>query len=189
MAFAASVLMIFSLSTQSIAAPKGAVLIDGESGRIYFELNKDEPLPMASTTKIMTALITLEEEGLDEYFTVNSRAIKTEGSSMGLMEGDRATLRGLAVGMLLSEIDVANTKASKEPRLDYIVAKFPRFPFDKFASAQNTLGTQMKATGEVMGIGSNLEECLLKSVRSLEIGACHFHLPKFDNMSVDELFD
>jgi len=112
MAFAASVLMIFSLSTQSIAAPKGAVLIDGESGRIYFELNKDEPLPMASTTKIMTALITLEEEGLDEYFTVNSRAIKTEGSSMGLMEGDRATLRGLAVGMLLSSgNDAANAAA------------------------------------------------------------------------------
>ena len=62
-----------------------------------------------------------------------------------------------------------------EPSLDYVVAKLPRFPFDKFASAANTLGTQMKATGEVMGIGSNLEECLLKAVRSLEIGVCHFY--------------
>ena len=93
----------------------------------------------------------------------------------------------IAVGMSLEEIEIANTNAAFEPRLDYVVAKLPRFPFDKFASAPNTLGTQMKATGEVMGIGSNLEECLLKSVRSLETGACHFHLPKFDDMSADEL--
>ncbi len=95
----------------------------------------------------------------------------------------------VAVGMLLNEIDVANTKASFEPRLDYIVAKFPRFPFDKFPTAPNTLGTQMKATGEVMGIGSNLEECMLKSVRSLEIGACHLHLAKFDSFTTEELSD
>ena len=93
----------------------------------------------------------------------------------------------IAVGMGLEEIAIANTTAAFEPRLDYVVAKLPRFPFDKFASAPNTLGTQMKATGEVMGIGSNLEECLLKSVRSLEIGACHFHLAKFDGMTDDEL--
>ena len=95
----------------------------------------------------------------------------------------------IAVGMALEEIEIANTNAAFEPRLDYVVAKLPRFPFDKFPTAPNTLGTQMKATGEVMGIGSNLEECLLKSVRSLEIGACHFHLPKFDNMSEAELRD
>ncbi len=94
----------------------------------------------------------------------------------------------VAVGMMLDEIDVANTKASFEPRLDYIVAKFPRFPFDKFPAAPNTLGTQMKATGEVMGIGSTLEECMLKSVRSLEIGACHMHLVKFDSFTEDELY-
>ncbi len=93
----------------------------------------------------------------------------------------------IAVGMTLDEIPLANTVAATEPRLDYIVAKFPRFPFDKFTSAPNTLGTQMKATGEVMGIGSNLEECMLKSVRSLEIGVCHFHLAKFDSMSEAEL--
>ncbi|MBO7740883.1 MAG: carbamoyl-phosphate synthase large subunit, partial [Clostridia bacterium] len=74
----------------------------------------------------------------------------------------------IAVGMTLDEIEVAGGKGSMEPKLDYIVAKFPRFPFDKFTNASNLLGTQMKATGEVMGIGSNLEECLLKSVRSLE---------------------
>ncbi len=93
----------------------------------------------------------------------------------------------IAVGMALEDIVIANTTAAFEPSLDYVVAKLPRFPFDKFSTASNALGTQMKATGEVMGIGSNLEECLLKSVRSLEIGAGHFHLPKFDAFSEDEL--
>ncbi len=95
----------------------------------------------------------------------------------------------IAVGMALEDIAIANTTAAFEPALDYVVAKLPRFPFDKFATAPNTLGTQMKATGEVMGIGSSIEECLLKSVRSLEIGACHFHLPKFDGMTNEALLD
>ena len=95
----------------------------------------------------------------------------------------------VAVGMALDEIAIANTTAAFEPSLDYVVAKFPRFPFDKFAAASNILGTQMKATGEVMGIGSTLEECVLKSVRSLEIGACHLWLPKFDAMGQEELLD
>ena len=95
----------------------------------------------------------------------------------------------IAVGMALEEIPLANTSAATEPRLDYIVAKFPRFPFDKFTSASNVLGTQMKATGEVMGIGSTLDECILKSVRSLEIGVTHLHLSKFDGMSDAELVD
>jgi len=93
----------------------------------------------------------------------------------------------IAVGMALEDIAIANTTAATAPRLDYIVAKMPRFPFDKFSSASNVLGTQMKATGEVMGIGSNLEECLLKSVRSLETGVCHFYLSKFDSYTDDEL--
>ena len=93
----------------------------------------------------------------------------------------------IAVGMTLDEIAIANATAAIEPRLDYIVAKFPRFPFDKFSSASNVLGTQMKATGEVMGIGSNLEECMLKSVRSLETGVCHLYMPKFEKMGTQEL--
>ena len=93
----------------------------------------------------------------------------------------------IAVGMSLEEIAIANTNAAFEPRLDYAIAKLPRFPFDKFASAANTLGTQMKATGEIMGIGSTLEECLLKGVRSLEIGVCHFHMAKFDRKSTEEI--
>ena len=93
----------------------------------------------------------------------------------------------IALGMTLDEISVAGTKASFEPQLDYVVAKFPRFPFDKFTSVPNKLGTQMKATGECMGIGTNLEECLLKSVRSLEIGTCHIHMAKFDEFTDAEL--
>ena len=93
----------------------------------------------------------------------------------------------IAVGMNLEEIKIANTNASFEPRLDYVVAKLPRFPFDKFTSAQNQLGTQMKATGEVMGIGANLEEALLKGTRSLEYGVNHIYLSKFDDMSKEEL--
>ena len=95
----------------------------------------------------------------------------------------------IAVGMALEDIKIANTNAAFEPKLDYVIAKLPRFPFDKFTSATNKLGTQMKATGEVMGIGSNLEEALLKGIRSLEIGANHLYLPKFDNMSVEEMLD
>ena len=93
----------------------------------------------------------------------------------------------IAVGMTLEEIAIANTNAAFEPDLDYVVAKLPRFPFDKFPTVSNELSTQMKATGEVMGIGSTLEECLLKSVRSLETGVCHFHMPKFDTLSTEEI--
>lgn len=95
----------------------------------------------------------------------------------------------IAMGMALEDIPVAGGTAAIEPSLDYIVAKFPRFPFDKFAEAPNTLGTQMKATGEVMGIGATLEECMLKSVRSLETGVCHFRLAKFDNYTDEQLLD
>ena len=95
----------------------------------------------------------------------------------------------IAMGMTLDEIEVAGAKASVEPRLDYVVAKFPRFPFDKFTSVSNKLGTQMKATGESMGIGSNLEECILKSCRSLEIGVCHLHMAKFDKATDEWMLD
>ncbi len=126
----------------------------------------------------------------DEYFLIEvnprvsrSSALASKASGYPIA---RVTAK-IAVGMMLEEIPVAGGTAAMEPRLDYIVAKFPRFPFDKFTSAPNTLGTQMKATGEVMGIGSTLDECFLKSVRSLETGVCHFHHPKFDGMSVEEL--
>ena len=95
----------------------------------------------------------------------------------------------IAVGLHLDEIQIANTPASFEPALDYVVTKIARFPFDKFADAQNTLGTQMKATGEVMSVGRTIEESLLKAVRSLETGVCHIYHKKFDDWDSDKLLD
>ena len=95
----------------------------------------------------------------------------------------------IGVGLRLDEIPLANTLASFEPALDYVVTKMPRFPFDKFVEAKNTLGTQMKATGEVMSVGRTIEESLLKAVRSLEIGVFHLHNRRFDSMGIEELND
>ena len=93
----------------------------------------------------------------------------------------------IAVGLRLEEIPIANTPASFEPTIDYVVCKIARFPFDKFEHADNRLGTQMKATGEVMAIGRCMEESLLKAIRSLEIGVDHIYLEKFDRYATDEL--
>ena len=95
----------------------------------------------------------------------------------------------IAVGLTLDEIQIANTPASFEPTLDYVVTKIARFPFDKFSDASNELGTQMKATGEVMSIGRTIEESLLKAVRSLETGVCHIYHKKFDTFTVEELLN
>lgn len=95
----------------------------------------------------------------------------------------------IGIGMTLDEIQIANTPASFEPALDYIVTKMPRFPFDKFSDANNALSTQMKATGEVMSIGRTMEESLLKAIRSLEVGLFHLHHPKFDAVSSEELLE
>ena len=85
----------------------------------------------------------------------------------------------ISIGMTLDEIMLVNTPAAFEPALDYVVTKMPRFPFDKFADADQKLGTQMKATGEVMSIGRTFEESLLKAIRSLETGAVHLYMEKF----------
>lgn len=91
---------------------KSCVVIDALSGDVLYAKNEQEQLPMASTTKIMSALIALERDDLDEWFTVDPEAIKVEGSSMGLCEGDSVTLRALAAGMLLpSGNDAANAAA------------------------------------------------------------------------------
>ena len=95
----------------------------------------------------------------------------------------------VAIGMSLEEIEIASTIASFEPTIDYVVTKLPRFPFDKFNTANRHLSTQMKATGEVMAIGTSLEESLLKAVRSLENKVDHLYLPKLENYSKEELID
>lgn len=95
----------------------------------------------------------------------------------------------IAIGYTLDELKnpVTGTYACFEPTLDYVVAKIPRWPFDKFASANRKLGTQMKATGEVMAIGRNIEEALLKAVRSLEIGLDSLELPGTEKISDEQL--
>lgn len=95
----------------------------------------------------------------------------------------------ISVGMRLDEIMIANTPASFEPALDYVVTKMPRFPFDKFSSANNKLSTQMKATGEVMSVGRTIEESLLKAARSLEIGVNHLYMKKFEAFTDDEMLN
>lgn len=91
---------------------RSAVVIDGKTGETVYSKNADEKLPMASTTKIMSALIVLQRNDLDKAFTVDSTAIRVEGSSMGLREGDIVTLRDLCYGMLLpSGNDAANAAA------------------------------------------------------------------------------
>ncbi|MFT6633706.1 MAG: carbamoyl-phosphate synthase large subunit [Bacteriovoracaceae bacterium] len=96
----------------------------------------------------------------------------------------------IAIGYSMDEIInpiTKNTYACFEPTLDYVVLKIPRWPFDKFHSADRRLGTQMKATGEVMGIGRTFEEALLKSVRGLEIKRCHLTMEKPENFTTEEL--
>ena len=95
----------------------------------------------------------------------------------------------IAVGLTLDEIMIAGAPACCEPAIDYVVAKVARFPFDKFTEASNELGTQMKATGEVMSIGRTLEESILKAMRSLENGCYHIHKKKFDDWSAEQLLD
>ena len=97
----------------------------------------------------------------------------------------------IAVGYTLDEIQNAVTKkttACFEPALDYVVLKIPRWPFDKFVSADRTLGTQMKATGEVMSIERSMEAAMLKSVRSLEIGLTHLEIPELKLLADEEVF-
>ena len=95
----------------------------------------------------------------------------------------------ISVGMTLDEIMLVNTPASFEPALDYVVTKMPRFPFDKFTDANQKLGTQMKATGEVMSVGRTFEESLLKAIRSLETGVNHLYMQKFETEETESLLD
>src|SRR5690625_4890588 len=98
----------------------------------------------------------------------------------------------IAIGLTLDEIKnpiTETTYACFEPALDYIVTKIPRFPFDKFTSGDRTLGTQMKATGEIMAIGRNFKQSFLKALRSLNIHGNTFHLPKFKKLRTSDLMN
>lgn len=122
-AFALSAVILFSsvmfspieISADNLGiSAQSAVVIEQTTGKILYSKNENAKRPIASTTKIMTTLLTLESGNLDEQFTVNSDAIKVEGSSMGLKEGDIVTKRALCYGMLLpSGNDAANASAVK----------------------------------------------------------------------------
>ena len=98
----------------------------------------------------------------------------------------------IAIGYTLDEIVNAvtgTTYACFEPSVDYIVVKYPKWPFDKFVYAKRTLGTQMMATGEVMSIGTSFENAMMKAVRSVELGLDTFNLPKFADKTKEELLE
>ena len=120
--FLASAIMLFTVLPDTCVkcaavtdvSAKAAILIEAATGQVIWEKNSDEKLSMASTTKIMTTLLCLESGDLDTEFIVDSEAIKVEGSSMGLVEGDVVTKRALCYGMLLpSGNDAANAVAVK----------------------------------------------------------------------------
>ena len=153
--------------------------------------NKEYHMLRDSALRIIRALkikggcnvqFALDPESFDYYvIEVNPRVSRSSALASKASGYPIARVSAkIAVGLNLDEIQLANTPACFEPALDYIVTKIPRFPFDKFTLASNVLSTQMKATGETMGIGRTLEESLLKAIRSLEDGKTHIHLEKFD---------
>ena len=98
----------------------------------------------------------------------------------------------IAIGYSLDEIInqvTGKTYACFEPALDYVVVKFPKWPFDKFVYAKRTLGTQMMATGEVMAIGTSFEQAMMKAVRSIELGLDSMNLKKLKDLSDEEIFE
>ena len=100
------------------------------------------------------------------------------------------TATKIAIGYTLDEIInqvTGKTYACFEPALDYVVVKFPKWAFDKFVYAKRTLGTQMKATGEVMAIGTSFEQAMMKAVRSIELGLDTMNLKKLEKYSTDEI--
>ncbi|MCQ2496304.1 MAG: carbamoyl-phosphate synthase large subunit [Lachnospiraceae bacterium] len=160
--------------------------------------NKDYQMLRSSALKIIRALeieggcnvqFALDPKSFDYYLIeVNPRVSRSSALASKASGYPIARVSAkISVGMRLEEIALANTPALFEPSLDYVVTKMPRFPFDKFNDADNTLGTQMKATGEVMSIGRTIEESLLKAIRSLEIGAYHLYNAKFNEIDTDEL--
>ena len=160
--------------------------------------NKEYQMLRSSALKIIRALkieggcnvqFALDPKSFDYYLIeVNPRVSRSSALASKASGYPIARVSAkIGVGMYLNEIHLVNTLASFEPALDYVVAKLPRFPFDKFADANNSLSTQMKATGEVMSVGRTMEESLLKAIRSLEQGADHLYMSKFDNMGTDEL--
>ena len=162
--------------------------------------NKEYQMLRGSALKIIRALkveggcnvqFALDPESFQYYLIeVNPRVSRSSALASKASGYPIARVSAkISVGMTLDEIMLVNTPASFEPALDYVVTKMPRFPFDKFTDANHKLGTQMKATGEVMSVGRTFEESLLKAIRSLETGVNHLYMHKFKTEETDSLMD
>ncbi|MGM0212773.1 carbamoyl-phosphate synthase large subunit [Enterococcus sp. AZ109] len=159
-----------------------------------YQMLRDASLSIIRALKIeggCNVQLALDPHSFDYYvIEVNPRVSRSSALASKATGYPIAKLAAkIAVGLTLDEMKnpvTGTTYAEFEPALDYIVSKIPRWPFDKFESGERVLGTQMKATGEVMAIGRNIEESLLKAVRSLEIGVSHVEIPEFSEVT-DEL--
>lgn len=134
--------------------------------------------------------LALDPHSMDYYIIeVNPRVSRSSALASKATGYPIAKLAAkIAVGLSLDEMlnPITGTSyAAFEPTLDYVISKVPRFPFDKFEKGERVLGTQMKATGEVMAIGRTYEESLLKAIRSLEYGVHHLGLPNGDSYDLD----
>lgn len=174
----------------SIVFAPSQTLTDGE-----YQMLRDASLEIIRALKIeggCNVQLALDPNSFNYYvIEVNPRVSRSSALASKATGYPIAKLAAkIAVGLTLDEIKnpvTGTTYAVFEPALDYVVAKIPRWPFDKFETGERVLGTQMKATGEVMAIGRNLEEALLKAVRSLEIGVCHAELPELTAVSDEVL--
>lgn len=159
---------------------------------LLFNMLRDSALKIIRALKIeggCNVQFALDPQSFD-YFLIEVNPRVSRSSALASKASGYPIARvsaKIAVGMTLDEIPLANTPASFEPALDYVVTKIARFPFDKFNTVSNRLSTQMKATGEVMSVGRTIEESLLKAVRSLEVGVNHIHSGKFDGYAQSEL--
>lgn len=162
---------------------------------IEYQLLRDASLKIIRALKIeggCNVQLALDPDSFNYYIIeVNPRVSRSSALASKATGYPIAKMAAkIAVGLTLDEMKnpvTERTYAQFEPALDYVVAKIPRWPFDKFESGDRTLTTQMKATGEVMAIGRTIEESLLKAVRSLEIGVSHIELPELDALSDDQL--
>ncbi len=162
---------------------------------IEYQLLRDVSLKIIRTLKIeggCNVQLALDPHSFNYYIIeVNPRVSRSSALASKATGYPIAKIAAkIAVGMTLDEIRnpiSKTTYAQFEPALDYVVAKIPRWPFDKFEKGERRLGTQMKATGEVMAIGRTIEESLLKAVRSLEIGAYHIELEEVRKVSDEVL--
>lgn len=160
-----------------------------------YQMLRDASLSIIRALKIeggCNVQLALDPHSFDYYvIEVNPRVSRSSALASKATGYPIAKLAAkIAVGLTLDEMKnpvTETTYAEFEPALDYVVAKIPRWPFDKFESGERVLGTQMKATGEVMAIGRNIEESLLKAVRSLEIGTYHAELPELSEVTDEEL--